>query len=344
MLAGRIETLRTLAEATDGLAVVNTNNLDGGMKRIVDDLSAYYLLGYYSSNSKLDGKFRSIKVRVNRPGVQVRARRGYRALTKEELETSRELTETAIETAPPNAVQSALASLSGIRRGTRLSTQVSWVAAPIEGPADGKSHLWIVGEVDPATARSSEWAAGGEAELVITAEDEATIATAKQQIAPGSRLVSLAVPDVALGPGDYVARLRLRPTTPGIPLVDSMRFTVADEGTAVGRPRLRRRGPTTGMEYVVTATPVFQRTERLRIEVPVLGAADKVSAELLDRNGKPIPVPVQTSVRPENGGGLQWATAELALAPLAVGDYVVRTIVERGNTRQELVTAFKVVP
>jgi hypothetical protein len=95
---------------------------------------------------------------------------------------------------------------------------------------------------------------------------------------------------------------------------------------------------------VVTATPVFQRTERLRIEVPVLGAADKVSAELLDRNGKPIPIPVQTSVRPENGGGLQWATAELALAPLAVGDYVVRTIVERGNTRQELVTAFKVVP
>src|SRR5438477_5033 len=80
MLAGRLNSLRTLAEATDGLAIVDSNNLAGGMKRIVDDLSSYYLLGYYS-NAKLDGKFHAITVRVKRPGVQVRARRGYLAAT-----------------------------------------------------------------------------------------------------------------------------------------------------------------------------------------------------------------------------------------------------------------------
>ena len=45
-----------------------------GMRRISDDLTSYYLLGYYSTNAKLDGRFRSLKVRVKQPGVEVRAR------------------------------------------------------------------------------------------------------------------------------------------------------------------------------------------------------------------------------------------------------------------------------
>jgi hypothetical protein len=48
-----------LAEATDGIAVVNTNDLGRGLRRIADDLSSYYLLGYYSSG-RLDGRFRAI--------------------------------------------------------------------------------------------------------------------------------------------------------------------------------------------------------------------------------------------------------------------------------------------
>ena len=56
MLTTRIENLRTLADATDGLAVVDNNNLERGVRRIVDDLTSYYLLGYYSTNAKLDGR------------------------------------------------------------------------------------------------------------------------------------------------------------------------------------------------------------------------------------------------------------------------------------------------
>ena len=54
MLRGRLNSLRTLAEATDGLAIVDSNNLAGGLKKVVDALSSYYLLGYYSSG-QLDG-------------------------------------------------------------------------------------------------------------------------------------------------------------------------------------------------------------------------------------------------------------------------------------------------
>ena len=58
---------------------MNSNDLKKQMRRIADDLTSYYLIGYYSTNSKLDGKFRSIKVRSKRPGIEVRARRGYSA-------------------------------------------------------------------------------------------------------------------------------------------------------------------------------------------------------------------------------------------------------------------------
>ena len=80
-LNSTMDTLRTLAENTDGRAIVNRNDLVVGMKQIVRDASAYYLIGYNSTQAPTDGKFHEIKVRVKRPGVQVRARKGYWALT-----------------------------------------------------------------------------------------------------------------------------------------------------------------------------------------------------------------------------------------------------------------------
>ena len=82
--AGQPEILRTMATATDGIAIVGTTDLDARLRRIVDDLSSYYLLGYTPTNARHDGKFREVTVRVKRDGVAVRARSGYRALTEAE--------------------------------------------------------------------------------------------------------------------------------------------------------------------------------------------------------------------------------------------------------------------
>ena len=83
-LRSTMATLQVLAENTDGRAIVNRNDLAKGMEQIVRDSSAYYLVGYNSTQAPQDGKFHPIRVRIKRPGVQVRARKGYWALSADE--------------------------------------------------------------------------------------------------------------------------------------------------------------------------------------------------------------------------------------------------------------------
>jgi VWFA-related protein len=72
--------LGELSRDTGGLLFENTNNLRQGFDRIDSDLHNYYLLGYTPRNDNYDGHFRSIEVKVNRPGVTVAARKGYFAV------------------------------------------------------------------------------------------------------------------------------------------------------------------------------------------------------------------------------------------------------------------------
>jgi hypothetical protein len=64
---------------TGGRVVKGTDDLAGAMLRAVKESRTYYLLGYVPTNTRRDGKYRDIKVGVARPGVEVRARKGYYA-------------------------------------------------------------------------------------------------------------------------------------------------------------------------------------------------------------------------------------------------------------------------
>jgi VWFA-related protein len=71
------DSLRVLAEETGGFAAVDKNDFREVFDRVVRDSSTYYVLGYHPSNDRRDGRFRKIEVRVRRPDVQVRSRKGY---------------------------------------------------------------------------------------------------------------------------------------------------------------------------------------------------------------------------------------------------------------------------
>jgi VWFA-related protein len=60
------ETLHTLAADTGGKALLDNNDISLGMVQAQKDISSYYILGYYSSNTATDGHYRRIKVQVNK--------------------------------------------------------------------------------------------------------------------------------------------------------------------------------------------------------------------------------------------------------------------------------------
>jgi len=68
-------------QARGGRAIINTNedNPEAEVPRIFEETSSYYLLGFQSGNPNVDGRFRKLAVKVNRPGVEVRTRSGYYA-------------------------------------------------------------------------------------------------------------------------------------------------------------------------------------------------------------------------------------------------------------------------
>lgn len=329
-LTTRQNAMRELATNTDGTAVINTNQIEAALTRIAADLSSYYLFGYYSTNTRLDGRFREITVRVKRPGVQVRARRGYRGLTAAELTGP---------SVPPGGASGASASAFTVPVNTRASLRIRTSGWTPNGTVP--AAVWIVGELDPALRRELAWSAGATAEVVVVGQSGVEVTSATVDIAATEAAFTVRLPAEAnLAPGEYAVRVRVNPNAAlGLPVSDTVRLIVPAAGSMLGEAILWRRGPSTGPRFLATADPRFTRNDRVRLELAtaVEGAA---TARMLDRLGRPMQIPVQVSQRPDASGQFRWIVAEAALAPLATGDYAIE--VTLADSRQ--LAAFKIVP
>jgi hypothetical protein len=241
-----------------------------------------------------------------------------------------------------------LASLDRARadRPVRITGGLAWVSAPDEAGRP-RPALWVVAELDAAAARAPEWSGGGRAILTVATPDGQTLFDEEAAVSSASPSFVRYLADSSIAAGEYVVRVRVRGAERSTAdVVEQVRITVPPPGPAAEAPPgnavVHRSGPFTGRAFQPTADARFRRGERLRVDVAVAGPAPTVSARLLDRNGQPLAVPVATAVRDETY--LRLASAELAVAPLALGDYLVELSLQRGSRSDKVVVAVRIVP
>jgi VWFA-related protein len=129
------DSLRILAAQTGGIAAVDRNDFTETFGRIIRDNSNYYVLGYYSTNGRRDGRFRKVDVKVRRPGLTVRARTGYIAPKGEPAKNNSSASQASA------ALQQALSSPIPVA-GLTLA------AAAVPFRSGAKASVLIVAEID----------------------------------------------------------------------------------------------------------------------------------------------------------------------------------------------------
>lgn len=344
------DTLRSLAEETDGRAIVNRNDLDAGLRQVVRDTSAYYLIGYNSTQAPSDGKFHEIKVRVKRPGVQVRARKGYWALTAEE-------TARALAPPKPGPERGVTEALAAVEAPTRARLVRTWVGTE---PADeGRTRVTFVWEPVPAVpgaarreapTRVSLIAAGSDGQALfrgkVPADEGQSPAPAASSANKGSAI------EFDAPPGRL--QLRLSVEGGGGQVIDSDMIDVtvpdytAPQVTLTPLEVLRAR---TAIEFRQLSadpnpTPVadreFRRTERLLIRFTATAPGDttpQTVARLLNRAGQPMS---ELPSKPLEGAARRFQV-DLPLASLPAGDYVLEVKGATDGSEAKQFLGFRVV-
>ena len=340
-LRSSLDSLHILSNNTDGRAIVNRNDLAVGMKQIMRDSSSYYLIGYTSSPAPTDGRFHEIKVNVARKGVQVRARKGYWAATKEDV---------ARMNAPPKpeapaAVRKALGALAappggvpanvwiGTARGENGRTRVTFAWEPGLQEGSGRS-------VTPAASVQLTAVASDGRPLFRGAVPASPDAAASQagghvtfEAAPGQLQFRISAEDAR---GEVVDASTREVTVP-----DYSQVTVS-----LGTPRLYRARTARDVQAIraaANATPAvareFSRAERLLIQIDAYapgGVTPEVTARLLNRAGTKMS---DFTVQRTAGGSFE---TELPLSALAAGEYLIEfTAKTEAGTAQDTI-AFRI--
>lgn len=310
------DALGSLAASTDGRSIVHVSDLGAAMEPIAADAGAYYVLRYTVALTD-DGRFHDVQVRVKKPGVIVRARKGYWAPTPDETLRAAVLQpRPPVPVEPPRHISPFIRAWFGASRGADGKTRVTFVwepAPPIPGvkrPTPAHVVLKALAADDTPLFEGQVTPTGP-----LRPDTDAAGARAVFDVPPGLLRLRMAIEDQAEQAIDS----------------DVRDITVRDLSAPVvlGTPEIFRgrtardfRALASGNGAAPVASREFSRAEHVVIRVPAYapaGAPLTVAAQLMNRKGQPIrDLAVTPAATPSAS-----VDVDLPLAGYAVGEYRV---------------------
>ncbi len=349
------DTLHILALNTDGRAIIDRNDLQGGLKQVIRDTSAYYLLGYNSALTTPDGKFHEIKVKLKRPGLQVRSRKGYWAPTAEEAAAAK----APPKPSPPPAVEKALSSVEtrqrdayvstwlGTARGASGGTRVTFAWDPVPAVPGEKREAVARLQVLASSRAGQEYYRGP-----VPAEGGAPPAGAPRAGRSAGRAAGRREGELRRAAGKM--QLRVTVQNEKGEALDSLQqeLTIPDyAGTDVRlstpvvlRARTAREFQSISRDPdpVPSSFREFRRTDRLLVRFfahsPASGAPD-VAVRLLNRGGQKM-LDLEVAAPPDAAQPYQ---IDLPLANFSPGEYVIEIKAKAVSGEASELVAIKVV-
>jgi VWFA-related protein len=332
------ETLRLLATGTGGSAILAATEVEPGLRRIASDLSGFYLLAFRSPPSDAPISFRSVAVRVTRPGVRTSAAPGYwpapRHVAARNTPGSRGV-ELPVPAGPPRRISPLIRPWFGFARAGDGRSQVRfvWESVPrvpgdrlrVSEPARLKLRVsapdgtQVFEGVVQRGGLASDQSAPGERQAVFEASRGRLRVTMEIED-EASQLIDTDVRDITVGALDG-------PVAVGTAEVLRAR-TARDVRALAGDP-----------DAVPVASRVFSRAEQLLIRVRpyAAGSEPQLSATLASVLGGTMrALPIEAGPAP---GVFQ---VSLSLAGLAPGEYRVQVAAEAGGRDATETVAFRV--
>lgn len=321
----------TLAAETGGRRLQQSNDYSKGLRAVLNDASAYYLLGYAPARDPADGKFHEIDVRVRRKGVRVLARKGYWAPKPEDMRPPDR----------PRAPTEITRALEDVGDSARPRLVRDWIGVgPLE---DGRSAITFLAE--PTAAFSSRPGAqavqlktlGPDGKPVAThdvsRDEDPPLWASRFTADPGVLNLRVSIVDAEGG--------ELEGWTHEVRVPDA-----SDPAAALGTPVVISadspsafRALSVSDEAVPTLGREFRRTQRVLVRLPLrrdVAAGHTIVAELVNGQGdilRQLPVTRGTS----------GAEVELPVANLAQAEYVLRFTLRRGSERATKLVPFAIV-
>jgi VWFA-related protein len=350
------DSLRVVAEETGGFAVLNQNDFRTGFSRILDDNSSYYVLGYYPTNDKRDGRFRNVDVKVLKPGLKVRARRGYAAPVpaKKKESPSKSSPEAKATPVLRDALESPIA-ISGLT--------ISAFAAPFKG-AGANDAIAMAIEVDGSGLNFTKrpdglfaddleialFAADGDGKIKDGARDVISLSLKQQTYDVVRQAAFRVIRRIQVPPGKYQLRIGARESGAGrlgtvIYDLDAPDFTkgnVTMSGIALASAsgsRIPTASPDPSVNEFKDVLPAppsasrdFPRQDTLAVFAEVYDNVGKtphrveITASVLADDGKVVHTTSDQRKSEELQGatGGYGYTTRIPLANLAPGRYVLR--------------------